>query len=324
MLDFSLDLAASTGVTSAGGAGSMFAARAFSTLLLCLSASGASPTNLEVLIRNRRDGLADLAFHISPYCTPTSTPFLSNVTSLLLSINLDINLPTSRLFRVDDTGNADPSRPSFALESFLSHTTSLQHLRLNFQETYARSNTLFLRRLSTSPRSTLPHLSRLDIGMLDGFVSEVLANLVSRFGPTLKTLSFWKVMLRDTPAQQTALASDPEAEPNRWAELLTEVRRKAPGLEEIGVGWLRQLCKGGRQNVAERVRVQRARAPPGILDERPINEKFGREDMKDLKAFSELLAERLTVLWPEHESDEQSDWSGSEEGSEDEEEDDGA
>lgn len=276
-----------------------FSARAFSTVLGALGSSGATPENIEVLLRDRSNGLPDYAFHIPQYLAPKVAPLLARLKTLLLTMDLgqlamlDANPPQA----------TEPYVVGYALRHFLSLVPNLTHLRLNFQKGQARTTSAFLEWLASTDRHSdtqlLPKLAQLDLGMMefDGVSVNLPRRVVGRFGKTLRGVSFWKAGLIETREQQVALEQDKQLKPNRWAELLVQLPKVAPGLNRISVGCLSQQTRSQVIDVSLSVSLN-VSSEQG-QKRRPITREYRGEDMRDLNRFKEMLEDELVVPWYE-------------------------
>jgi hypothetical protein len=275
------------------------ATRAMTVVLQALGEACARPESIEVLA-GEAHALQDHAFHVPSFLAPTVIPVLAGLKSLLLAVVFHVlSIPAVDRFPL---GPSTTAMPDFALERFLSLTPELTHLRLNFFEGAQPINEThrFLSKVTASGPELLPKLSRLDIGMLYSVSQDDLASVVERWRGTLTEVSFWKVALFDTPVQLAAL--DPQAKPNRWAELLVRLRKTVPGLERITVGCLRQKSRIGMQSMTLKVPdpVRGGRAPPSTR-------VYRREDMRDLKAFRATLEQEIIFLWGDSDSEHDDD-----------------
>jgi hypothetical protein len=287
------------------GTAMAFSAKTFSTVLGALGSSGATPENIEVLLRDRSHGLPDYAFHVPQYLAPKVAPLLAGLKTLLLTTDLGY-LPML---------NANPPQVTepysyvvgYALRHFLSLVPNLTHLRLNFQRGQARNSSAFLEWLASTDRHSgtqlLPKLVQLDLGMMefDGKSVNLPRRVVGRFGKTLKGVSFWKTRLIETREQVVALEQDKELKPNWWAELLVQLPKVAPGLNSISVGCLSQQSRGQVIDISLNVSSAEGQKRPSITRE------YRGEDMRDLNRFKEMLENELVVSWPEDASSDESD-----------------
>jgi hypothetical protein len=273
------------------GTASAFAARAFTTVLHALGSSGATPDRVEVLLRDKRHGLPDYAFHIPKFLEPAVAPVLERLKALLLAVDLN----RSTTFSAVAIGSMEPDAPAFALQHFLSLVPNVTHLRLNFQNDGPTGNAAwFLERLATTDSNLgtlLPNLAQLDFGMMRNAEPNRLSRVVGRWGSTLTGVTFWKVSIKDSDSQEAALRLDSQAKPNRWAELLAQLPKVASKLHSIRVGCLAQYCRDGVHQVA--INTGQAEQNNRV----PLTMEYGREDMLDLKRFSRMLDEELKVLW---------------------------
>jgi hypothetical protein len=164
---------------------------------------------------------------------------------------------------------------------------------LNFQNDGPTGNAAwFLERLATTDSNLgtlLPNLAQLDFGMMRNAEPNRLSRVVGRWGSTLTGVTFWKVSIKDSDSQEAALRLDSQAKPNRWAELLAQLPKVASKLHSIRVGCLAQYCRDGVHQVA--INTGQAEQNNRV----PLTMEYGREDMLDLKRFSRMLDEELTV-----------------------------
>jgi hypothetical protein len=199
----------------------------------------------------------------------------------------------------------------YALRHFLSLVPNLTHLRLNFQKGQAKTPSAFLEWLASTDRHSdtqlLPKLVQLDLGIMefDGTSVNLPRRVVARFGKTLRAVSFWKVLLMETREQHVALAQDKQLKPNRWAELLVQLPKVAPGLTCISVGCLSQQTRG--QVIDVTLSVNSNVSSEEGQKRRPITRDYRGKDMRDLNRFKEMLENELVVPWYEDASSDESD-----------------
>lgn len=270
-------------------ASTLFAARAVTTLLRALGSSGASPANLEILLRSASNGLPDQAFHLPKYLMPVVVPPLAGLKSLLIAVNLkQMAILTSNVV-------SRPSGlevPDYALLHLLGLAPNLTHLRLNFQHDMSGRALRFLEQLAKtdteSDMQLLPKLAHLDFGMIR-IDPALLKRVVRRFGSTLTAVSFWKVALAVDDQPTATLMLGRLAKPNEWAELLLQLPRLAPALSRISIGCLTQFHN------YQHLRITFKARPQDEPDRPPATREYGPEDMRDLNRFKKLLKEELLL-----------------------------
>lgn len=161
----------------------------FPLLLLALGQAASRPAHIDVFLRGQR--LPDKSFNVlAGYMSPKVEPVLSNLRTLLLSLN-------------DSLSVSSHDAPHDKLKRFLRHIPVLEHLRLNFR-TGMNANTL-LEWLGApydpSPplhgSVQLKYLTTLDLGLLSADPA-VLLPIIAKF--PLTSLSLWKVSLQPSGA----------------------------------------------------------------------------------------------------------------------------
>lgn len=307
-------------ICAGSGTPADFSARAFVTLLAALGESGASPENFEILLRSQDNLLPDHAFHFPPWLKPTVSSALPGLRSLLLTAE----------FIAGDDGftRTFASFGDSAISKFLYLVPNLVHLRLNSSGKHHFITSFLIGLADTdvnSPVPLLPRLERLDFGMfaLFGHTAglDPLSRVVARFGRTLKALGLWKLSVQDSQEQQDAMRRNKELRPQRWAKLLANLPRLAPGLERLTVGALTQVSLGREMGISI---VSGARTPHGHF---VTSRTYRPEDMRDHASFKALLEKELAVPWWRLEGDgygedEEDDEDGSDEEIEEAEEED--
>lgn len=274
------------------GTANAFAARAFAVILQSLGSSGATPSSVEILLRDKQHGLPDYAFNVTKSLEPVVARLLEGLKVLLLGV--DLNRYT--VFSGATIGDMEPEAPDFALQHFLSFVPNVTHLRLNFQNHDPTGNVAwFLKRFASADThmqtQLLPNLAQLEFGMMLNAEPSQLTRVVGRWGNTLTGVTFWKVSIKDSDDQESALRLDSQAKPNRWAELLSRLPDVAPKLRRITVGCVAQYCRQRVQHVTLNVGSEKEHSRPALWRE------YRREEMVDLKKFRRLLDEELQVSW---------------------------
>ncbi|KAI0574728.1 PepP Xaa-Pro aminopeptidase [Pyrenophora tritici-repentis] len=232
--------------TEAHQGGSNPFARTFSVMLYALGKARRQPPEFEVLLR--QEGLPDIAFSLPDFIRPTVEPVLQHMTTLLLSLDF-----TTRNLHTHSNGmNADPN-PGRLLRRFLRCTPNLTHLRLNFLKHQVTNNEKFLRWLgqpapaahlldadfTDPPAVALSRLNVLELGLLSTN-AQTLVDIITKFAPTLKDVSLWRMNLDESLRNRAATAS-PDHKPNFWRDLFIALSKIGPlELTHIKVGMLQQ------------------------------------------------------------------------------------
>jgi hypothetical protein len=276
-----------------------FSSRVFCTILHALGQSGAKPQAFEVLLKRYRSGLHDYAFNIPKFFEPSVKPVLCNLKTLLLTLDLS---DEPMLLAIDDDYSPDGECHGYLLRRFLCHCPNLTHLRLNFQNGPPPRPERFLQWLgrpvtqadsidsfsaSPLPRSpelvALSQLRRLDFGMLS-VSPHTLLDVIHKFKPTLRALSFWKVTLRPDDGPQSL-----DRRANMWAEFFAQLSN----LDYVSVGYL-------SQEIEFRHRTVRFKLPASQSGGFSITKEYSRHDMTH---FPNNLVSDTVVLWPDDPSD---------------------
>ncbi|CAA9961043.1 hypothetical protein PTMSG1_04427 [Pyrenophora teres f. maculata] len=275
--------------TMAHQGGSNPLARSFSITLYALGKARRHPPELEVLLR--QEGLPDIAFSVPDFIRPTVEPVLQHITTLLLNVDFrTLNLHTH-----SNGTTADPN-PGRLLRRFLGCTPNLTHLRLNFLKHQVINNERFLRWLSQPaptahaldadftdpPALALLHLNKVELGQLSTN-AQTLVDLITKFAPTLKDMSLWRMNLDET-LRNLAVASSPDDKPNFWRDLFNALSKIGQlELTHIKVGMLQQ----GHLLV-------NFRSGDDGTDAQKLKEHTG----KDMKNFWSKLQDEVFVQWP--------------------------
>ncbi|RMZ68590.1 F-box domain-containing [Pyrenophora seminiperda CCB06] len=264
--------------------------RIFSNILYALGKAKRQPPEFEVLLRH--DGLSDIAFSLPDFIRPTVEPVLQHMTTLLL--NLDLK-PRNHHTHSNGT-NADPN-PGRLCRHFLRCTPNLIHLRLNFSKHQVANNENFLKWLSQPapavcapnadftdpPAIALSHLNVLELGQLSTNAPS-LVDIITKFAPTLKDLSLWRMNLDQTPGNH-ASASSPDYKPNFWRGLFGALSKIGQlELTHIKVGMLQQ----GNMFVNFRSGEEGSEV-----------QKHKEYTGKDVKKFWRELQDEVFVNWPD-------------------------
>jgi hypothetical protein len=203
----------------------------FTLAIYALGKAGRTPPTLEVIVRSDA-GLHDQAFNVPSFMRSIVEPTLQGFRSLLLTIEAQPNTQF-----ISGQGHSEGFSGA-SMGEFLAQTYNLTHLRLNFKsstspfypflawlaepvpsatdnsndpEDTGRADML------TPPPVALPHLQRLELGMLVAHPDDVLS-VVEKFAPTLKEITFWKVILEDK--------TRPDAKGcNYWSGLLSAMAK---------------------------------------------------------------------------------------------------
>jgi hypothetical protein len=184
------------------------------------------------------------------------------------------------------------------LESFLSHTHALTHLRINFQKHDQESAEYVLERFSLA-QNLLPSLERFELGMART-TPDLLLQVVSRFAPKLRHIGLWKFELSHSVLLRW---SDSKGRFNPWPRFLKDLSRVASlKLESMALGCITQS-----DHLRTPFRINFASG------------KVSQEGTGDMEVFLSELIDNLRVEWP---APPQSDQEHEEDGDEDEDMDD--
>lgn len=282
-----------------------FPSRIFTTLLAALASSTARPRALEVLAR-QGCGLQDRDLHIPRWLEPSLLPVLSS----LEKVHLTVNFESSSIRWSGHTS----ANPSLFLQLFLSRTTNLKWLRLNFPQALQHDCEDLLvwlaSPLGNGDSSTanhgisvhgkpapvaFPSLQQLDIGSA-AVSPRVLDSVFEKFSSSVKCLSLRRVKLVDENSIDFAKV-------NMWSKFF---KRLAPAsdLHTITLGYLSQgpksiqsLSSAHLQSLGPH-RAYRVRLGSGgdtnserLYEERSYSgPAMGR--------FLHTLAAEVTVAWP--------------------------
>jgi hypothetical protein len=207
----------------------------FSAVTTALAVAQARPKSIEVLLRagGWADwGLQDGAFFIAPRMEPLMAQLLTGLQSLHLTLAFQ----------------RAQNMKSFIYQNFLSLAPNLTWLRLNFNGTDREGPELLLSwlALNDTERSVdalnmdpiqFSRLERLDLGNVT-MHPQALVKLVTKFGPTLTTLSLRRVSLLDDK-------NDATLKINPWAGFLSRLPKVAANLRLVELSLLSHGTKEG-------------------------------------------------------------------------------
>ncbi|KAF2675762.1 hypothetical protein K458DRAFT_425230 [Lentithecium fluviatile CBS 122367] len=258
-----------------------YATKVFPMLLQALADANKHIPSIEVILRTHGTGLGDFAFFV-PSADTKLVPVLDGLQQLLLTLSSG----ESRGFFLHNlTGPSlnglGPAR-SFSvptlLEAFLLQTSSLRHLRLNFQRHQSENTEYILERLSMA-NNPLPKLERLDFGMMET-TPDLLLQVISKFSTSLRHIGLWKVDLFPSVLPRW---KDAEGRFNPWPRLLKDLL-KLPNLALTGIilG-----CLTHYRNISY---------PPVKVNW--ANGKVSQERSGDMQVFLPPLVDDLRVQWP--------------------------
>jgi hypothetical protein len=182
----------------------------------------------------------------------------------------------------------DVQREQSLLESFLSRTSALKHLRLNFQQSDQDTAPYILEGFS-STINLLPALERFDLGMV-GITPDLLLQVVTGFAPSLRHVGLWKVKLLNSVLPRW---NDSDGRFNPWPRFLRDLcSMSSLRLDSMTLGCLSQW-----ERTTGSIRVEFASG------------KISEEGAGDMKVFLPQLNKDLRVQWPTPppESDEDED-----------------
>jgi hypothetical protein len=281
-----VQLAIAGGNPDMGGIGSSFTTRIFQIVVHALGKAKRNPRAIEVLLRHNI--LSDRGLYIPDYMRPTILPVLQNLKTLLLNISV-----STMDLHTHSNGTRVLSPPGRSLRRFLGCTVNLTHLRLNFEkQPQWVYNEQFLLWLSLPPPASsglqefnhlnpdpiaLPLLAQLDLGQMNVEPHYIL-NVIQKFAPTLRDLSFWRMSLRTQSAAQSPGI-------NLWAGLFSKLTTMPHlQLNHLLVGFISQ----------DRVHVN-FKTPD--IEDAPLLKK--KDSMgKEMSVFLKELEEEAVVLWP--------------------------
>ncbi|KAF3062061.1 F-box domain-containing protein [Daldinia childiae] len=193
-----------------------------------------SPTQLEVILRNCH--LPSLAFNVPRYLESTITPFLKDLKTLFLDLG-----PASFSTLVINNGGNYQGYLGLTLVTFLSKTTSLEHLRLNFRSCAKDETRDLLQWLIRTPESPggskhqgIEHLEELEIGMIT-IEPSLLLSIYKRFKPSLRIISLHKVTFSIESQNQVA------DRVNLWASFFGQMAKLKFNLTVIRLSFLKQI-----------------------------------------------------------------------------------
>lgn len=273
--------------------GTCFVDHVFSSIVYALGKANSSTKAIEVLLHHL--GLPDTAFFLPDFLLPTVEPLLGNLTTLLLNVSL-----ASEHLHTNPHGLAWELKAGRNLRGFLAHTPGLTHLRLNFQKTLVANNTAFAEWLSLptpahgSPTDiiaptpiALPLLKTLEFGQVKLPPSTLLA-IVTKFAPTLKELSLWRMALYSETAPPFG------HKPSYWQEFFERLSNVQPlELNRLKVGMLQQESRY-LNSMLVNFRAGEAEEDDG---KDPLKEMS--YSGKAIKGFYKELIDRVCVDWPD-------------------------
>ncbi|TLD05968.1 uncharacterized protein PgNI_09038 [Pyricularia grisea] len=257
----------------------------FSTVVQVIGSQG---IDIETVIRNHQWGLTDTAFSISEFNRARTIAALQRMKKLHLCLDMNRDSFTSHTAQDPTDVEARRWMAKSHLQTFLSYTTNLQWLRLNFPKSpdfnIHRSFLCWVGLPIQYGLTTFAApLKRLDIGHVRLRSEDYLA-LFRKFKGTLEALSIWNSCIEMT----TQDASD---KVNKWGQLFKRLA-ELPHLREVVIGRIRTDWMGFIDIVANN------------------GEKGGisveyRGD--DASGFLKRLAERTVPQWPASDSEPESD-----------------
>ncbi len=262
----------------------------------CLGHRQCPPTALEVILRNKSSGLADVAFHVSARLQDSVMPMLAGLRKLHIDVNLNKGQPIIGL-GAHNHNQAAPgvnrAETSAVFKAFLGMVPNLRFLRINFQTTFHINAEAFLIWLTRAEmpgsRSPLfPELESLELGSVE-VTPKTLLRTVSRF-PTVFILGLWGVVLHDPTPQDERI--------NLWVTFFRRLAASAR-LRALLVGRLSQQKPLSTPYAA----VFRNAASP----DKPDVERNSSKTKETLQAFLEKLAADCKVLWPDPPADTDAD-----------------
>lgn len=187
-------------------------------IIHALAKANAQPESIEVFLRKDSE-LRASSFNV--FNGPTATG-VASVLKDMKTLMLSISIGSQSVFGVPPQEMTDDDPVSLPLQHFLTHTPSLECLRLNFHmgSKFAEHVLQWLGRpcqssLSTHGRRHLPsialeRLTSLDLGMMT-VNGSTLVKLVAKFN--LHSLNLWKVAVKHE--------SDTSIKESLWSRLLT-------------------------------------------------------------------------------------------------------
>ncbi|KAI1650634.1 uncharacterized protein F4817DRAFT_326840 [Daldinia loculata] len=273
-----------------------------------------SPTQLEVILRNCH--LPSLAFNVPHYLESTITPFLKDLKTLFLDLG-----PASFSTLVINNGGNFQGYLGLTLVTFLSKTTSLEHLRLNFRSCAKDETRDLLQWLIRTPESPsgskhqgievnkmqekLPripqtpafqHLEELEIGMIT-IEPSLLLNIYKRFKSSLRIISLHKVTFSIESQNQVA------DRVNLWASFFGQMAKLKFNLSVIRLSFLKQIHSMSAYSIEFKDKNQTSSVP-----------NYGTEWAgNDFERSSGELIASMFINWPpDQDMQEDSDTSPSE------------
>ncbi|KAM0283770.1 hypothetical protein ACHAQH_002360 [Verticillium albo-atrum] len=304
------------GAVASDGEVSAYASQVFSIIMAALASSNHSPKTIEVL-RHHGGSLRPTAFNIPKYLEPSLLPVLSRIETIFLPINIvgTQNLwghtSPARFVSIDGSSDTMIECPDYLLRIFLSHLSSLKHLRLNFRRSDTPTDlikwlasptpqaaaggdappnptsvTHAAKIPSPPPGVSFPHLENLELGILN-IDQTTLLSVVRKFAPTLKGVELWKVTLQSN-------ISDTDGVPDRhnaWQQFLGKMRQiRDLKLKHMMVGQPTQGDNSARYDVFFKSLL--SKKTTGVLQKRAYLGNEWDEWMQDLSAD-------VVVQWPE-------------------------
>ncbi|KAK4172339.1 hypothetical protein QBC36DRAFT_247764 [Triangularia setosa] len=286
----SVSLRESTGVglstNASSGLQDAYPTQVFTAIIAALEASGAQPSNIEVLLRHRNWGLFDSAFAIPARLEPKLAPILANLKTLHLTFCIQ--------------------HESFMIQDFLAMARNVTWLRLNFNYVSRVSSaqepgpTMF--RWLEHPESdtpindfdrqpvSFPNLERFDIGNVD-LAGKTVLKLIAKFSPTLKHLSLRRVFLLDT-------ARDIEEKTNPWTNLFNAIK-KIRGIQ-LRVLELSELHHGTLDHMQfrEPITFTAGKDELSLYSSCSRNSFKRTTDRMSLDALIQTVTETMICSWP--------------------------
>jgi hypothetical protein len=260
-----------------------YSSMVFSTMIQALTDANQSVPEMEVILHTHMSGLMDYAFYIPPPLKQELKPVLEGLRVLLLTLQ-----------------DGDLHETAEFLQRFLIQACNITHLRLNMQWRNRQRVANFVQEICRTPGPFLPHLQRLDLGMIKSTPEAVLA-LIDKFAATLHTISLWRV--------QFYIANDAclyvDSKPKAWLSFFQKLLKlNTPQLEAISLGNLSQI------NAADsRASERSGRHDPGLSvkfiskpqvlgpDGRPLVD-WKRECKGEKSVFLSKLIDDVSVGWP--------------------------
>ncbi|TLD28516.1 hypothetical protein PspLS_04017 [Pyricularia sp. CBS 133598] len=254
---------------------------AFSTVVQVIDPSRG--IGIETVIRNNQWGLTDTAFSLPEFNRVRTVAALQSMKKLHLCLDMNRNEFTSQTAQDPTDAEARRWMAKSHLQTFLSYTTNLEWLRLNFPTTDFNLHRSFLCWVGLptqygSPIFAAP-LKRLDLGHVRLRSDEYLA-LFRKFKGTLEAFSIWNSSIEMT-------TQDVRDKVNQWGHLFKRLA-ELPHLREVVIG---------------RIRAE----PIFSVDIVANNGEKGGNSVEyrgdDARGFLKRLAERVIPQWPASDSE---------------------